>query len=251
MPQSTTPPKPTTPPTSATPPKLSTPTNVSMTVSADKTKITVSWQDSDPPANIANFTVSLVPKDGSTPPQGLTKTTTDGKTTSMDFPVTAGSTPTADELNSNYVATIVANPTDSKTFSASDPGSQYYWDINVSLYIKVGSQPITLTKPSGSNGTGGVYSLPASKAKPITISAGDINSLVGQTVVPATFLDKPLPTLSISDLAIDTNNQLFKMGVSVNFSDLSLFSIAIESLTFEVERKDGVHHTLDNTASSS
>lgn len=239
-------------------PQLSTPTIVSTKVSGSI--ITVSWDDTDPATNIENFTVSFVPKDASQQPPPPPANTKDGQTNTLDFTPPTGS-PSANDLNKNFCATVVANPSaKAPSYTASSPGVQAglqpYWDVNVALIIKMGDKKITLTKPSSSNGAaGGVYRLPASTDSPYTITPDDINKLVGTTVIPDSLFGKSMsgkdaPSLSISELAVDTDNKLFAMDVSVNLG-ISLFSgLSIDSLKFEVERTDGVHN-LDAAAAVS
>jgi hypothetical protein len=226
-----------------------------VTTDKGKTKITVTWDDADKATDIANFTVGFAPKDGSQPAPPASANTADGTTKTLDFTPADGSSPSANDLKSNYFATVTANPSNAKAFSPSATGVQAgllpYWDFNVSLFIKLGDKPITLTKPPSSSGTtGGVYRLPASTDKPITITADDINSLVGTTVVPSTLFGKPAPSLSISELAVDTDNKLFAMDVSVDLGITLFKGLTIDSLKFDVERTDGVHK-LDNPPAAS
>jgi hypothetical protein len=217
---------------------LSAPTNVNAQTNGNK--ITVSWQDSNPAANVANYAISFLAKDTLTPLTDPVATADVGKTT-VDIPRTAGATPSAADLGSKYIAQVVAKAKGTDV-SDSAPGLEAYWDVNLSLNIKLGSRSLTLTKSST---VSGIYRLPVAVDDPLKITMDDVSNFAKSLSidVPTKWPDgSPITgSLNVSKLAVDIDRKLFAMDISVTLPNFSpIPGLSIESVGLNLVRTDGI-----------
>jgi hypothetical protein len=231
---------------------LATPFNVTTALSPDKSKITVKWDDKNAATDVSKYDVSFLAKDTLlpfVPPTATvgvdTPTGTGTISHSVDIIPAAGTSPTAAELESKYVAQVIARAKDTTTHSDSAPGLQVYWDSNLSLIVQVGSHSFTLTKASSLSG---VYRLPVSRTNPFTITLDDVKSFadavgVGSNNVPTSWPNGDPITggLSLYKLAVDTDRKLMALDIAFTLNFTPIPGLTVQEVGLSVVRTDGVN----------
>jgi hypothetical protein len=219
------------------------PTTVTSSV-ADNV-ITVTWDDTNPAATVANFAVTFLAKDTLaiyTPPT----TTTVGDVKTLAITIPPGSTPSAATLADGYIARVIAKaPSNSTTIADSAAGLQIYWESDLSLVVTVGSHEFTLTKASTASG---IYRLPVSRDAPITITLDDIKSFadtvgIGASKVPTKWPngDPITGSLNLYKLAVDTDRKLFALDIAFTLNFSPIPGLTINEVGLSVLRTNGVN----------
>lgn len=220
------------------------PTNV--TANASGTAITVTWKDPNVGTNVSGYAVSFVPNDPSLPsypatpvivPPGSGPLTKDFNPTSTD--------PSIATLSSNYLAQVIAQPSDPTKFSNSEPGVQSHWDVNLSIGITLGGDSITLTKPATSGS--GIYRLPATADNPYQITLAQIRSFLNGIEsgmgdkLPSKWPDGSTISgeLDITKLAVDIDNKLFALGIKVPLNFTPISGLTVNAVELDIALTDG------------